>query len=194
MSKAVVYIVDNDKQLCSVMSEIFDKFSLKSTSYHSAEDFIAAFPLSEIGCILLDMRMGKMSGLELQQDLISKGCQLPVIFLTGHGSVRTAVQALKLGAFEFLEKPFDNDGLVALVQSAINQSRKAYNKVHLLKVLTNGEREIFDQLIQGKTNKEIANESGLSIRTIEFHRKNIKDKTNSSSLADLINLAKTSER
>jgi FixJ family two-component response regulator len=194
MDEAVVYIVDDDEHLCAALSSVIGKFHLKTSIYHTAEEFLVALPLSNIGCILLDIRMGKMSGLELQQELTNKGCQLPIIFLTGHATIRMAVQAVKLGAFEFLEKPFDNDRLVKLVQSAINQSRKTDKAAHKLDVLTNGEREIFDKLVQGKTNKEIANENGLSIRTVEFHRRNIKDKTSSTTLADLINLANSGDK
>ena len=100
-----------------------------------------------------------------------------------------AVQAVQLGAYDFLEKPFDNDRLVKLVQSAVEKSRKSNKEDHKLEILTTAEHEIFDALVKGKTNKEIALEKGLSIRTVEFHRRNIKEKTNSTTLADLINLA-----
>jgi len=188
MEEATVYIVDDDKPLCHALSQIINMVSLKNISCHSGEDLLASFPLSKIGCILLDIRMGGLSGLELQQVILQKECKLPIIFLTGHASVRIAVQAVQLGAFDFLEKPFDNDKLVKLVQSAVTLSQKTNDKKHKLDILTNAELEVFDHLVRGKTNKEIATEKGLSVRTVEFHRSNIKDKTNSNTLADLIKL------
>ena len=188
MEDAIIYIVDDDKALCHVLSKIIEGLGLKTVTCNSAEELLEAIPLNEVGCILLDIRMGGLSGMELQQVLIQKDCQLPIIFLTGHGTVRMAVQAVQLGAYDFLEKPFDNDRLVKLVQSAVEQSRKRNIDKHKLDILTTAEHEIFDALVKGMTNKEIALEKGLSIRTVEFHRSNIKEKTNSTTLADLIRL------
>ncbi len=189
MEEATVYIVDDDKALCHILSKIIEGLGLKTVSCHSAEELLEAFPLNEVGCILLDVRMDGLSGIELQQVLIQKNCQLPIIFLTGHATVRMAVQTVQIGAYDFLEKPFDNDRLVKLVQSAVEHSGKRNHKVHKLDMLTTAEHEIYDALVKGMTNKEIALERGLSIRTVEFHRSNIKEKTNSKTLADLIRLS-----
>lgn len=183
-----VHIIDDDKELGSALYALLGKLSIPSNTYNSAEKFVNSMPHSEIGCILLDMRMEGMSGLELQAKLNRQNCRLPIIFLTGHGTIRIAVEAVKRGAFEFLEKPFNNERLVQLVKAAINKSEKDFSKRQKLHSLTPREKEVFDLIIAGKTNKVVANKLGISLSTIEFHRANIMKKLNARSLEELIKL------
>lgn len=111
MEEANIYIVDDDQALCHALSKIIEGLGFQTVICNSAEELLETLPLNEVGCILLDIRMGGLSGMELQQVLIQKGCKLPIIFLTGHATVKMAVQAVQLGAYDFLEKPFDNDRL-----------------------------------------------------------------------------------
>ena len=188
---ATVYIVDDDAAFREAVKTLLHEEGLHSEVFESAKHFVSFSSWSEAGCLLLDMRMPEMNGLEVQVKLDAAGFALPIIFLTGHGNVPTAVQALKTGAYDFIEKPFQNDSLVETVRSAIELSKSSTVKLagvntQPLAELTKRENDVFICLVRGLTNKATAAELALSQRTIEFHRSNIMQKLEASSIADLI--------
>jgi RNA polymerase sigma factor (sigma-70 family) len=165
-------------------------------TFVSAQDFLKTDIEEGLGCLILDVRMPGMSGLDLQEKLISAKTPLPVIFITGHGTVPMSVRAMKAGAVDFLEKPFEEQDLLDAINRAITgqKERKAKEDEaarlqQLLKALTPREYEVFSLLVTGMANKEIAQQLGTSERTVKFHRANIMEKTNARSLADLVRFA-----
>ena len=188
---ATVYIVDDDVAFREAAKALLHEEGLHAHAFETAKQFVSLNSWSDVGCLLLDMRMPEMNGLEVQAKLDATDFALPIIFLTGHGNVSTAVQALKMGAYDFIEKPFQNDSLVEIVRSAIELSNSVTNKKteeNTLPIadLTNRENIVFNSLVHGLTNKATAAELELSQRTIEFHRSNIMQKLEASSVADLI--------
>lgn len=188
-----IYIVDDDADMCRALYRLFRSHGMRAKTYACALGFLSAYHPSRPGCLLLDVQMPCMSGLELQQRLNLEKIDIPIIFLTGCGNVPAAVSAMKLGAVDFLEKPFDNEVLLDRVQKAIqmnavaHQNRQRHNETsRRLARLTPREHEIMDVLISGATNKKIAERFGLSVRTVETHRANIMDKMQAATLADLV--------
>ncbi len=174
-----VYIVDDDPQIRKALSRWFNLNGFQSESYSSAESCLEQLCTSYIpACVVLDLRMGKMSGLALQQHLIKLAPHWPIIFLSGHGQISTAIEAVKQGAMEFLEKPVDNQLLLKVVSSALERSESLVNLIQDKDKLTSREREIVDFLAFGFSSKEIASELDLSVKTVEYHRYNIKSKIN----------------
>lgn len=191
-----VYIVDDDSEMRSALHRMVRVAGMRAESFDSAVAFLAGYHSDRPGCLLLDVRMPCMSGLELQQRLKLERVNIPIIFLTGYGNVTAAVSAMKLGALDFFEKPFDNEALLDRLRQAIQMDEAArlarlhYSQSsHLLAHLTPREREIMDMLVAGKSNKNIADLLGVSIRTVETHRANIMDKMQVESLADLVRMA-----
>jgi len=175
-----VHIVDDDLAIRAALEWLFDSRGVPTSVYHSVEDFIERFPAgreSGVACLVLDIRMDGMTGIELQDRLIAEGIQLPIIFLTGHGSVPIAVSALRKGAVDFIEKPFDGNALVDRVVACLDEeshrvelrSRHASVKEKLAE-LTQRDQEVMDRVLAGKYNKVIADELGISMRTVEVHR------------------------
>jgi two-component system, LuxR family, response regulator FixJ len=188
---ATVYIVDDDAAFREAVKTLLLEEGFHTETYETANHFVSLNNWSGAGCLLLDMRMPEMNGLEVQAKLDTTDFALPIIFLTGHGNVPTAVQALKMGAYDFIEKPFQNDNLVEIVRSAIELSKSSTDKKaeeNTLPVadLTKRENDVFNCLVRGLTNKATAAELELSQRTIEFHRSNIMQKLEASSVAELI--------
>jgi len=186
-----VYIVDDDVPFREALKTLLHEEGVHAQTFETAGQFVSLNSWSDVGCLLLDMRMPEMNGLEVQAKLEAKDFALPIIFLTGHGDVPTAVQALKMGAYDFIEKPFQNESLVGIVCSAIALSKSSNNKnteanTPPVAVLTKRENDVFNCLVRGLTNKASAAELDLSQRTIEFHRSNIMRKLEASSVADLI--------
>jgi len=178
-----VYLVDDDEAIRDSLGWLLQSRDLACRSYASAEDFLAAWSPALAGCLLLDIRMSGMSGLELFESLQARGSRLPVIFLTGHGDVPMAVSALKKGAFDFVEKPFDDNELVNRVLEAIRlddgQRASAASDDTLkqrLATLTQRERQTMELILAGKFNKVIADELNISMRTVEVHRANLFEK------------------
>ncbi len=191
-----VFIVDDDAAVRDALGALFLAEGLAVSAHASAEDFLAAcLPMTQ-GCILLDLRMPGLSGIELQKVLIDRNIALPVIFLTGHGDVPMSVRALKSGAIDFLEKPADPDILLARVREAMAMDARRRSAAaqqaelqFLYGQLTGREREILGMVAQGKTSKEIARALDISPRTVEVHRSHVMDKLGTQSLADLIRIA-----
>ncbi|QEL65370.1 two-component system, LuxR family, response regulator [Oryzomicrobium terrae] len=178
-----VHIVDDDEAIRDALGWLLQSRGLAWQGYDSAEAFHQAVDQARAGCLVLDIRMGGMSGLELFNLLSEQGFPLPVIFLTGHGDVPMAVSALKKGAFDFFEKPFnDNDLVNRVIEALENDARRRDQETasdsirHKLDALTPRERQIMDLILAGKYNKVIADELSISMRTVEVHRANLLDK------------------
>lgn len=181
--KQTVFLVDDDEAIRDALGWLLQSRDLACRSFASAEDFLAAWTPELSGCLLLDIRMDGMSGLQLFDRLQERGNRLPVIFLTGHGDVPMAVSALKKGAFDFVEKPFDDNQLVNRVVEAMTldgTQRAASASSDSLKSriasLTTRERQVMTLILAGKFNKVIADELNISMRTVEVHRANLFEK------------------
>ena len=175
-----VHIVDDDVALRDALAWLFDSRGVPTSLYRSADDFLERFPAARgecAGCVVLDIRMEGLSGIDLQDRLIAAGVQLPIIFLSGHGSVPIAVSALRKGAVDFIEKPFDGNALVDRVLACLEEearrvelrTRHASVKEKLAD-LTQRDREVMERVLAGKYNKVIADKLGISMRTVEVHR------------------------
>ena len=191
----MVMVVDDDSGVRNVMRILLKSVGLEATLYASAQEFLAAWQPAQPGCLVLDIRMPGMSGLELQQQLNLRGAVVPVIFMTGHGDIPMAVEAMQHGAFDFLQKPFRDQDLLDRIQRAI--ARDAELRVSLgehariksyLETLTPREREVLDLMTQGKQNKAIAQDLGVSPRTVEIHRARVMEKMNAQSVAELVRM------
>ncbi|OQW95983.1 MAG: DNA-binding response regulator [Beggiatoa sp. IS2] len=191
-----IYIVDDDEDLRHSVCFLVELAGLTAKMCASANEFLQEYDPAKPGCLLVDVHMPGMSGLELQALLKTKQLSLPVIIITGNADVQMAVQAMKVGALDFIEKPLDNDLLLARIRDCINVSKNAYNQ-HLrqeesatrLASLTQREREVMELLVQGKLNKVIAADLGISPRTVEIHRANIMQKLQARSLSDVVKIA-----
>ncbi len=192
MKQAIAHIVDDDPAVRDALQWLLRSRSVASRSWESADGFLASAGQDLRGCLLLDVRMPGMSGIELFDRLRALNCRLPVIFLTGHGDVPMAVQALKDGAFDFVEKPYDDNALVdkvvaALVRDAERNAREvSVSSVrNRLAQLTQREQEVMRQILAGKLNKVIAEELGIAMRTVEVHRSHIFEKMEVRSAVEL---------
>ena len=188
-----VYVVDDDEGVRDSIRWLLEASDYRVELYDSGESFIAKYDPREIAVLLLDVRMSGMSGLEVQEHLLARRADIPIIFITGHGDVPMAVNALKKGAVDFIEKPFEQAALKQLVErmlmEAHNRRRATEEKnlnTALLRKLTARERQVLDRITAGRLNKQIADDLGISIKTVEAHRASIMDKTNSGTVADLM--------
>ncbi len=191
-----VFVVDDDDAVRKSLRFLFKSLGLTADCYATAQDFLARYRPEQPGCLVLDVRMPGMSGLELQQALNLRGAMLPVIFITGHGDIPMAVEAMQHGAFDFLQKPFRDQDLLDRVQRALAkdaENRKAHRDVEQLRrrfaELTPREREVLQLLMAGKSNKVMAADLGLSQRTVEIHRARVMEKTGAHSIAQLVRMA-----
>lgn len=189
----LIHIVDDDEAFRDSLVWLLESHDYQVVCHDSAEALLAAFVPRGVGCLIVDIRMPGMSGLELYEELIARDNPWPVIFITGHGDVPMAVQAVKRGAHDFLEKPFNQQALLDAVESAlaISRSRQAHDAVlgqfeERLASLTTREREVLDKVVDGKMNKVIADDLGISIKTVEAHRGKMMDKMGARSIADLV--------
>ncbi len=188
-----VYVIDDDDAVRDNLKWLLNTVDLRVSAFASATEFLEAFSPAHPGCIVLDVRMPGMSGLELQAQLADRADDFPVVFITGHGDVQMAVRTMKLGAVDFIEKPFNNQVVIDTVQRAlagINSVREARRKhadsrKHLAR-LTERERQVLDGIIAGETNKVMASRLSLSEKTIEVHRSRMMEKMHANSLVDLI--------
>ena len=204
MAEPVVYIVDDDEAVRDSLSMLLDSVDIAYISYPSAQEFLQCHPEESIpslsGCIVMDIRMPGMSGMECQQRLQALGCKIPIIFVTGHGDVPMAVEAMKRGALEFLQKPFREQELLDCIQRALQENLlvqqvliSAQQITALIESLTQREKEVMRRVIAGQANKVIAIELNLSQRTIEIHRAKVMEKMQAKSLAELVRLVVTQE-
>jgi FixJ family two-component response regulator len=197
--KPTVFIVDDDPAINQTIKELVELIGLNASTYTSAHAFLQDFERSGPGCLVLDVRMPGMSGIELQRQLIASETTLPVIVITGHGDVPMAVDAMKLGARDFLEKPFRTQELCESIQKAIHadvehwrQREHQAQAERKLQCLTVAEREVMEKVAAGKTNKVIAQELGLSIRAVEDRRARMMKKLAVKSRAALLQLSRYS--
>lgn len=195
-AKDLVQIIDDDDALRDSLTFLLSSAGIEAKSYESAGAYLNDPQRSAAGCIITDVRMPGMSGIDLLRKLKSDGVSLPVIVMTGHGDVPLAVEAMKLGAFDFIEKPFDDDALLASVRGALGVQEK-HSRVESqrqeiesrLTQLSTRERQVLDGLVAGQANKVIAYELGISPRTVEIYRANVMTKMQANSLSDLVRMA-----
>lgn len=188
-----VYLVDDDEALRDSLVWLLESSGYKVCAYDSAEAFLEVFDLQMSGCLILDVRMPGMSGLELFEVLRERHCPLPVVFITGHGDVPMAVKAVKRGAMDFIEKPFGDRDILGLIEDSLARDRQERERklqegetARRLSELTQREREVLDLIIAGKLNKQIADMLGISIKTVEVHRARVMEKMGANSLAELV--------
>jgi FixJ family two-component response regulator len=196
VNEPTVFIVDDDDAVRRFLSGLVQSIDLRVEVHSTAQGFLDAYEPGCPGCLLLDVRMPGMSGLELQRELAGQSIDLPVIILTGHGNVPVAVQAMKAGAVDFIEKPFNNELLLDRIQTVVAQSVRAdgartrRNEIsNRLKSLTQRERQVFDLVVAGEVNKSIAYHLTISEKTVEIHRANVMNKMRAKSLASLVKMA-----
>ncbi|MCI5850538.1 MAG: response regulator transcription factor [Sutterellaceae bacterium] len=192
-TKGTVYVVDDDDAIRDSLRWLLEANDYKVELYDSGESFIAKYDPNAIAVLVLDVRMPGMSGLEVQEHLLARKADLPIIFITGHGDVPMAVRALKKGAVDFIEKPFQQAALKAQVEHMLTEARERRMKNErqslneaLLAKLTPREQQVLERIVAGRLNKQIADDLGISIKTVEAHRASIMDKTNSGTVADLM--------
>jgi FixJ family two-component response regulator len=192
----IVFVVDDDPSVCAALTRLIRSVGLDAQTFASAREFLRADRPDTPGCLVLDVRLPEMSGLDLQQKLAEAQVDLPIIFITGHGDIPMSVRAMKAGAVEFLTKPFQDQELLDALQQAIAQDRNArQHRAELAglqaryDVLTPREREIFPLVTSGLLNKHIAAELGRSEKTIKIHRRQVMQKMAAASLADLVRMA-----
>jgi two-component system, LuxR family, response regulator TtrR len=190
-----VYIVDDDEPLRDSLAWLLEGDGMRVRTYESAETFLRAVNTNEAAVLVLDVRMPGMSGIALQERLLELDCRMPLVFITGHGDVPMAVEAVKRGAFDFIEKPFNDEKILGIIKRAAerlaNISKAREEEVQLdkrLTTLTTREREVMELVIKGKLNKTIADILGISIKTVEAHRARVMEKMQVKSLAELVQM------
>jgi len=194
-SQATIFVVDDDEAVRDALSLLMKSAGLPVETYSSAQAFLDAYDPLRPGCLVLDIRMPGMSGTELQEQLREQQIHIPIIIITGHGDVPTAVDAVQKGAVDFIQKPFDDHVLLGRIRCAIAQDAqwrreqaKRAEVEALLAKLTPREREVMDLLVAGQSNKEIALELGLSRKTVDIHRAHVMMKLRIGSLAELLRI------
>ena len=194
-TELTVFVVDDDEEVRDAMKRLMNSVGLKVETFASAEEFLAQFDSARPGCLLLDVRMEGMSGLDLQKRLALEEVQPPIIIITGHGDVPMAVRAVMAGAVDFIEKPFNEQVLLDSVHRAIELDGAHRGRVlqladisARLECLTSRERETLDLVVAGKRNKVIASELGISQSTVESHRAKVMEKMQAESLSDLMRM------
>ncbi len=184
----LVHVVDDDEALRDSLRWLLESAGHRVATYTSAESFLETDAAEQGGCLLLDIRMPGMSGLELQDELKRRGHAIPIIFITGHGDVPMAVNAVKKGALEFIEKPFNDQALLVLIDNALAIDAATRRRATRFKKLSHREREVMDCIVAGKRNQDIAAELTISIKTVEAHRAAVMRKMRVDSLAALVKL------
>lgn len=195
-SEALVHIIDDDEAMRESLVFLFRSAQIGAETFASAPAFLDSLPDARLSCVITDVRMPEMSGLDLLRRLREMKIEVPVIVITGHGDVPLAVEAMKFGAIDFLEKPFDDEALLASVRSALRrQEGEAKRRAERaetegrIATLSNRERDVLDGLLAGRGNKQIAYDLGISPRTVEIYRANLMDKMRAESLSDLVRMA-----
>jgi len=190
-----VYVVDDDQAVRDALQLLLRSVKIESQVFASGQDFLAALDGEARGCVLLDIRMPGMSGMDVQKEMNQRGAGLAVIFLTGHGDVPMAVQAMQEGAFDFVQKPFRDQDLLDTIRRALEQSESQHEQREQvdeiktrLALLTPRESEVLEKVVAGKSNKVIASDLGLSTRTVEIHRSRVMEKMQADSLAHLVRM------
>jgi two-component system response regulator FixJ len=195
-AQAVVHIIDDDEGLRESLAFLLRSTKLEVRSFDSAKAFLDVLPDAALGCVITDVRMPEMSGIELLRRLKELKIGVPVIVITGHGDIALAVEAMKIGAADFFEKPFDDDLLIASVHAALQQQQDQTKRgieraeiEHRIATLSPREKDTLAGLIEGRANKQIAFDLGISPRTVEIYRANLMNKMQANSLSDLVRMA-----
>jgi two-component system response regulator FixJ len=196
VSEPTVFIVDDDLAVARSLRWLIESVQIKVETFASAQAFLDGYDAAKPGCLVLDVRMPGMSGIELQERLTAQRIRVPIIFITGHGDVQMAVRAVQAGAFDFIEKPFNDQDLLDRMQRAISfdaerrgrDSQRAQLSA-LIASLTPREREVMDLVVEGMSNKAVANTLGLSAKTVEVHRAKVMEKMNARSVSDLVKMS-----
>ena len=194
--KGTVYVVDDDEAVRDSLQWLLEGKDYRVRCFDSAESFLSRYDPREVACLIVDIRMGGMSGIELQDRLIERRSPLPIVVITGHGDVPMAVDSMKKGAMDFIQKPFQEEALVNLVERMLEQANEAFSDYQqsasrdaLLSKLTGREAQVLERIVAGRLNKQIADDLGISIKTVEAHRANIMEKLNANTVADLLKIA-----
>ena len=191
-----IHIVDDDSSMLEYLSALVTTLNYKSKTYSSADDFLKTYKDDGVGCLILDLRLPGISGIELQQQLAGNNIDLPVIMISGFGDISTAVNAMKAGVLDFLEKPFKGQELLDRIHSAVKKhnidrikNTTQSKTLGLIKSLTKREKEVMGLVVKGKANKDIAKQLGISIKTVEVHRANVMEKMAVCSVAELVRMS-----
>jgi len=194
--KGTVYVVDDDEAVRDSLQWLLEGKDYRVRCFDSAESFLTRYDPREIACLIVDIRMGGMTGLELQDRLLERKSPLPIVFITGHGDVPMAVNTMKKGALDFIQKPFNEEELLELVERMLDHAREAFadhqqtaSRDALLSKLTSREAQVLERIVAGRLNKQIADDLGISIKTVEAHRANIMEKLGANTVADLLKIA-----
>ncbi len=192
----IVFVVDDDESVLRSLERLLRSVGLNTETFLSADDFLNREPPDIPSCLILDVRMPGISGLDLQEELSSKGFNMPIIIITGHGTIPMSVRAMKAGAIDFIQKPFNDQELLDTIHHALEQDKIAIKKrAEISQIqgcvdsLTNREKEVFALVVTGMLNKQIAFELEISEKTIKVHRARVMQKMNADSLADLVRMA-----
>lgn len=195
MSQDVVHVVDDEPDMRSALVRLFRSAGMEATTYSNALDFLDRYRPGSGGCVVLDLMMPGLNGRELQATLNERDIRVPVLFLTGAGDINVAVEAMRAGAADFIEKPFENEMLVQRVRRALHLGSRAREEQrarsdirNAMATLTPREHEIMDLVVAGEHSKDIAQTLSLSVRTVEVHRAHIMEKMQAKSLADLVRM------
>ena len=188
--------MDDDEAVRDSLQWLLEGKDYRVRCFDSAESFLTRYDPREVACLLVDIRMPGISGLELQDRLIERKSPLPIVFITGHGDVPMAVTTMKKGAMDFIPKPFKEEELLSVVERMLDQAREAFteyqhaaNRDALMGKLTARESQVLERIVAGRLNKQIADDLGISIKTVEAHRANIMEKLNANTVADLLKIA-----
>ena len=194
--KGTVYVVDDDEAVRDSLQWLLEGKDYRVRCYESAEAFLSRYDPREVACLIADIRMGGMNGMELQARLIERQSPLPIMFITGHGDVPMAVESMKNGAMDFIQKPFQEVQLLDLVEHMLERARDAFissqqsaSREALLAKLTGRESQGLERIVGGRLNNQIADDLGISIKTVEAHRANIMEKLSANTVADLLKVA-----
>ena len=194
--KGTIFVVDDDEAVRDSLQWLLEGKDYRVRTYDSAENFLARYDAREVACLVVDIRMTGMSGLELQDRLLELRSPLPIVFITGHGDVPMAVASMKKGAMDFIQKPFDETALLILVERMLELAKSSFANAQasasrdaLLGRLTSREAQVLERIVAGRLNKQIADDLGISIKTVEAHRANIMEKLAANTVADLLKIA-----
>ena len=194
--KGTVYVVDDDEAVRDSLQWLLEGKDYRVRCFDSAESFLSRYDSREVACLIVDIRMAGMTGLELQARLIETRSPLPIVFITGHGDVPMAVDTMKKGAMDFIQKPFKEEQLVGLVERMLEHAKTTFSEHQLsasrdalLSKLTLRESQVLERIVAGRLNKQIADDLGISIKTVEAHRANIMEKLGANTVADLLKIA-----
>jgi len=194
--RGLVYVVDDDEAVRDSLQWLLEGKDYRVRCFESAEAFLSRYDPREVACLVADIRMGGMTGMELQDRLLERHYPLPIVFITGHGDVPMAVQTMKKGALDFIQKPFNEQQLMALVDRMLETARTAFadhqqaaSREALMARLTGRESQVLERIVAGRLNKQIADDLNISIKTVEAHRANIMEKLGANTVTDLLKIA-----